>query len=169
MPPKKLVIKDDGTADFGALESVVSTQLAADAKYEQARCMLTHTAHSDAPHTHTRARARARAVPQPDPGHQGNPLDMLSCCRIFSPQAVWFRAEHCCVRVNLDVRGIRRNAMPFIRLLEATSVHTTCARILRRAAVSTTCSHTDTEHDVIFPLARVCTSCCADVVAMMWC
>jgi hypothetical protein len=61
MPPKKLVIKDDGTADFGALESVVSTQLAADAKYEQARCMLTHTAHSDAPHTHTHARARARA------------------------------------------------------------------------------------------------------------
>ena len=35
MPPKKMVIKEDGTPDFGTLQSVVSSQLVADAKYDR--------------------------------------------------------------------------------------------------------------------------------------
>jgi hypothetical protein len=35
MPPKKLVIKEDGSPNFNALQSVMSSQIAADAKYDR--------------------------------------------------------------------------------------------------------------------------------------
>mmetsp|Transcript_25266 Transcript_25266/g.66007 ORF Transcript_25266/g.66007 Transcript_25266/m.66007 type:complete len:262 (-) Transcript_25266:2526-3311(-) len=35
MPPKKMVLKEDGTPDFGTLQTVVKGQLEADAKYDR--------------------------------------------------------------------------------------------------------------------------------------